>query len=232
MKQSENHFVDIGKTLLPITIRKHRRSRRMIVRYQPLQKSVSLTLPHAVSIKQGLHFVSEKREWILKQFENYSGQTLFADGQIIPILGKEILLKHVGGRGSVSEGENILYIHGDAEFIARRMRGYLAQKAKAEIVLLAKDFSEKLNVKIKKISLRDTSSHWGSCSYGGNLSFSWRLIFAPYEVLRYVVAHEVCHIKEHNHSAEFWDLVEAIYPEYKTAKNWLKTNGNLLYKYG
>lgn len=232
MKQlPDNHFIDIGDLRLPIKIKKLRTSRRLIVRYQPLQKSLSLTLPQAASIKQGLHFVNEKRGWILKQINEHSNIIYFADGEIIPVLGRNIELKHIGGRGLASEKDNILYIHGDVEFMPRRVKDFLTGRLKSEIMILARKYTEQLGVKIKAVSLRDTSSHWGSCSYDGNLSFSWRLVFAPYEVMDYVVVHEVAHIREHNHSSAFWKLVEQLHPEFKRSRSWLKNNGKSLYLY-
>ena len=233
MKPSSNkYFIDLGEIRLPILIKKHRTSRRLIVRYQPLQKSLSLTLPQATSIKQGLHFINEKQEWILRQLAQYSNAGSFSDGQIIPILGKDIRLEHIGGRGLVSEEEGVLLVHGDIEFMEHRVRKWLIKKAREEIITLTEGFSGILAVKIGNITLRDTSSRWGSCSHDGNLSFSWRLVFAPYEVLAYVVAHEVAHIREHNHSAKFWALVEQLHPEFNVAQSWLKKHGKSLYMYG
>ncbi len=226
------YFIELGETHLPIQIKKHRTARKLIVRYQPLTKSITLTLPQRVSIKQGLHFVNEKREWILRQMSEHLAPSPFCDGQIISVLGKNIRLEHVGGRGLVSEGEGVLQVHGDMEFMERRVQKWLLQKARSEIITLAESFSRQLCVKVKNISLRDTSSRWGSCSADGNLSFSWRLVFAPYEVMSYVVAHEVAHLREHNHSPIFWKLVESICPEYEIWEKWLKKNGKMLYRYG
>lgn len=232
MKQlSDNHFIDLGEIRLPIKIKKLRTSRRLIVRYQPLQKSLSLTLPQRASIKQGLHFVNEKRGWILKQINEHSNIIYFTHGEIIPVLGRNVELQHVGGRGLASEEDNKLYVHGDVEFMPRRVKDWLVQKLKTEIIMLAQKYAGQLGVKIKAVSLRDTVSHWGSCSYDGNLSFSWRLVFAPYEVMAYVVAHEVAHIREHNHSPGFWRLVEQLDPKFKESRSWLKYKGKSLYKY-
>jgi predicted metal-dependent hydrolase len=225
------HFIDLGEIRLPIQIKKNRTSRRLIVRYKPLQKSLSLTLPQATSVRQGLHFINEKREWILHQVMQYSSSNSFSDGQTIPVLGKNIRLEHVGGRGIVTEQDGVLKVHGDIEFMARRVQKYIVQKLKLEIIALAESFSKKLGTKVGNITLRDTSSRWGSCSSDGNLSFSWRLAFAPYEVMEYVVAHEVAHIREHNHSADFWALVVQICPEFKTSQSWLREHGKSLYNY-
>lgn len=229
---SDKCFIDFGDIRLPIQIKKHRTSRKLTVRYHPLRKCLALTLPQYVSIKQGLHFVSEKQEWILQQISHYNNYTSFSDGQVLPIFGKDIRLEHRGGRGIISEEDDVWLIHGDIEFIHRRVHKFICSKLEIEVSKLAEGFARQIGVKIKNITLRDTTSHWGSCSANGHLSFSWRLSFAPYEVLEYVVAHEVAHIREHNHSPDFWNLVAQIYPDFRKSKDWLKLNGKDLYKYG
>ncbi len=89
-------------------------------------------------------------------------------------------------------------------------------------------YARMLGVTYGKISIRDQKTRWGSCSSEGNLSFNWRLILAPPDVLDYVVIHELCHRKEMNHSKEFWALVESLMPEYKERRKWLRENGKKL----
>lgn len=78
------------------------------------------------------------------------------------------------------------------------------------------------------ITIRDQKTRWGSCSGRGTLSFNWRLILAPPEILDYVVVHELCHLTHMNHSKEFWSLVGNVIPDYKIRKKWLKENGHTL----
>lgn len=89
-------------------------------------------------------------------------------------------------------------------------------------------FAHILGVSYGNITIRDQKTRWGSCSSKGNLSFNWRLILAPPNVLDYVVVHELCHRKEMNHSPKFWALVESVMPDYKQYRKWLKENGNKL----
>ena len=89
-------------------------------------------------------------------------------------------------------------------------------------------YAHMLGVTYGKISIRDQKTRWGSCSSEGNLSFNWRLILAPPDVLDYVVIHELCHRKEMNHSKEFWALVESLMPDYKERRKWLRENGKNL----
>ena len=86
---------------------------------------------------------------------------------------------------------------------------------------------------VKRISLRDSRSRWGSCGPDGGLSFSWRLVFAPPSVLDYLVAHEVAHLVYLNHSARFWSLAEALCDgPMAEPRAWLRANGETLLQYG
>jgi len=223
--------ITINNQELEIVIKKHRTSRRMILRYQPKKNCISLTLPRSASIKHGLNFVAEKIEWIAHQIAKIFDKNVFADNKVFSILGEEITIKYVGGRGVDDYVDGTLKIHGAEEFLERRVRVWLHKKCKMEIENYAREFCKALGVKHGKITLRDTSSRWGSCSANGNLSFSWRLIFAPREVLEYVVAHEVSHIKEHNHSPAFWAVVREICPNWKKSRDWLKQHGKTLHKF-
>ena len=79
-----------------------------------------------------------------------------------------------------------------------------------------------------RITIRDQKTRWGSCSAKGTLSFNWRLMLAPPTVLDYVIVHELCHLTYMNHSAAFWRKVESVYPDYRTARKWLKDHGHEL----
>ena len=99
------------------------------------------------------------------------------------------------------------------------------REAIARISLLAQSEAFALGVRYTRITLRDQRSRWGSCSSKGTLSFNWRLVLAPHDVLDYVVAHEVCHLLEHNHGPAFWALVAKRRPNYRESKGWLDQHG-------
>jgi len=209
----------------------------MVVRYQPINHSLTLTLPRYVSIKQGLTFIEEKRRWIEQQLAQKPAQICFHDGMRMEILGRRVTLKHVGGRGVVrlqaddETSEAHLLVSGDAEFFARRVRDFLLRSARDEMTRLANHYAARLGVSIRKISLRDTHSLWGSCNHAGHLSFSWRLVLAPYEVLDYVVCHEVAHLVHLNHSKAYWQVVAMICPDFERHRDWLRQHGSTLYRY-
>jgi predicted metal-dependent hydrolase len=99
------------------------------------------------------------------------------------------------------------------------------REARARISLIAQSEAAALGVEYERITLRDQRSRWGSCSSKGALSFNWRLVLAPHDVLDYVVVHEVCHLVEHHHGPEFWKLVERRRPQYRDSKRWLDDYG-------
>ena len=105
-------------------------------------------------------------------------------------------------------------------------------KAQQDLQKAAQYYAAELGVRVRRISIRDQSSRWGSCTSAGALSFSWRLILAPPFVLDYLAAHEVAHLVEMNHSPRFWKVVAKVCASVTRAKNWLDTNGNDLHRYG
>jgi len=99
------------------------------------------------------------------------------------------------------------------------------REAHARIALLAQSEAAALGVSYSRLTIRDQRSRWGSCSSKGALSFNWRLVLTPHDVLDYVVVHEVCHLVEHNHGAAVWRLVERRRPRYRESREWLDTFG-------
>jgi predicted metal-dependent hydrolase len=99
------------------------------------------------------------------------------------------------------------------------------REARARIELIAQSEAAALGVTYARITLRDQVSRWGSCSSKGTLSFNWRLVLAPHDVLDYVVVHEVCHLVELHHGPAFWKLVERRRPQFRESKRWLDDHG-------
>src|SRR5947208_2650823 len=124
------------------------------------------------------------------------------------------------------EPKTLLITHG-SQYFAFRLR-----EARRDLQRAAESYAGELGVKVKRLSIRDQSSRWGSCTSAGSLSFSWRLILAPPYVLDYLAAHEVAHLVEMNHSARFWRVCGKVCDHVERAKNWLDTHGNDLHRYG
>ena len=126
-------------------------------------------------------------------------------------------------QGRMQERENMRQqarIHLDAA-----QEKELRERAKSVLTQRTAYFARQIGVTYGRITVRDQKTRWGSCSQTGNLNFNFRLILAPLEVLDYVVVHELCHRRQMNHSAQFWQEVAQVLPDYRKRKAWLTENG-------
>ena len=122
-------------------------------------------------------------------------------------------------------------VSGRIEHAPRRLIDFFKREARERLAARAVEYAARLGTRPQRISVRDTKSRWGSCSQQGALSFCWRLIFAPDYVRDYVVAHEVAHLKEMNHSPRFWAQVKILSPDSACARKWLRDHGRTLLRY-
>ena len=141
------------------------------------------------------------------------------------ILGKKYRLSS-GKNQKITATE--LVISGDKEFFHRRVCSVAQKLLLPYVQTKALEFSKQIGVKHGRITLRNTSSRWGSCSSTRNLSFCWKIAFSPLYVIDYLVAHEISHLVQMDHSIKFWQLVDSITDTRRKAEKWLKENGRKL----
>lgn len=146
-------------------------------------------------------------------------------GQIIYYLGEPYEIVHAGGRGLCRLERSKIYIPGQREHLPRRLQDFYRQEAARLMLPIIYEYSQKLDVKFKQIRFKDTRSRWGSASSLGNLSFSWRIMMAPEQIVRYLIAHEVAHLRHMNHSKLFWQTCALLCPQWRLYQAWLKRNG-------
>ena len=223
--------LDLGTS---VSIRISPRARRVALRINAADRIVELVLPPGVPASQGLRFLTSKRGWIAARLEALPQPVPFAEGAIVPVLGvpHRICCAVEAGIPPVAIVNGEIRVRGDPMHLARRVRDYLVAKARSELASRARRLAARIGHNVARVTVRDTKSRWGSCSGRGNLSFSWRLIFAPEPVLDYVVAHEVAHLAEMNHGPRFWRLVESLSPDSATPRAWLKRHRSQLLSYG
>jgi predicted metal-dependent hydrolase len=199
---------------------------------------VILTMPPRGSLREAKEFAQKHGGWIAARMHRLPQAVPFADGTMVPLRGVEHRIVHRPGvRGTVwtetpSHGMPLLCVAGDAPHIERRVGDYLRREAARDLDVVSRRAADEFGVAIKRISVRDQSSRWGSCSTTGVLSYSWRLILAPPFVLNYLAVHEVAHLLEMNHSARFWRLVKRVCADSDRAKTWLDVHGSDLHRYG
>lgn len=221
-----------------VRLRRHRQARRYTLRIHAATREVVLTMPPRGSVKEARAFAEKHGGWIAARLNRLPAPAPFADGTMLPLRGIDHRIVHrQRARGTVwieigTGGERLLCVAGDPAHVARRIRDFLKREAKRDLEAASRAAAMPLDVKIKRVSVRDQSSRWGSCSTTGMLSYSWRLILAPPYVLEYLAAHEVAHLVEMNHSRKFWRVVDRVCPHMARAKAWLDAHGADLHRFG
>jgi hypothetical protein len=221
-----------------VRLRRHRQARRYTLRIQASTRDVILTLPLRGSLKEAHAFAQKHAAWIAARLGRLPVAAPFAAGVVMPLRGEPHRITHRHGtRGTVwteiaANGERLLCVAGQAAHVSRRIGDFLRREAKRDLEAASLRYARALSLAIRRVTVRDQSSRWGSCSTTGMLSFSWRLVLAPGYVLDYLAAHEVAHLIEMNHSAKFWRVVKRICPHHGEAKAWLDAHGADLHRYG
>jgi predicted metal-dependent hydrolase len=220
----------------PIELRRHGQARRYTLRVRAATRTVVLTMPLRGSVREARTFAERNGGWIAARLKRLPQAIPFADGLELPLRGVPHTIVHRATRGTVwaetGDAGAFLCVAGNPEHLARRVRDFLKREAKRELEAASRRYAAMLGVAVKRVSVRDQTSRWGSCTAAGVLSYSWRLILSPPHVLDYLAAHEVAHLVEMNHSRKFWRVVERICPHWRRAKAWLDAHGNALHRYG
>ena len=211
-----------------VLIEKNKRARHLKLRINKAGMPL-VTIPWWVSYRAGAQFARENLVWILDNQAKHPTPRRFEDGLSIQLLGRTLIISHQpqARRGVWIEGEH-LCVSGEADSLHRRVRDFIKQQAYAFIQAKSLDLARQIDQRPTRITLRDTSSRWGSCSAQGHLSFCWKLALAPDYVLEYIIAHEVAHLKEMNHGPAFWKITTTLTTHLAVANFWLKKNGSSL----
>lgn len=232
----ENLNLDLPNGPVSIALRRNDRARRFILRHG-VDGSLAMTIPPGGTFHQAQRFAEEHKGWLQSQLAAAPDRQPFSAGERIPFQGVDHVIIHSPERrGTVHvaefEGEPALLVAGGEAHLPRRLTDWLKKQARSEVTERVAHHTRMLNVTAKRIRIGDPVSRWGSCSSKGSLSFSWRVVMAPPDVLDYLVAHEVAHLREMNHSPRFWALVEKTCPDFKASRHWLRINGSRLHAIG
>ncbi|KMK66285.1 M48 family metallopeptidase [Puniceibacterium sp. IMCC21224] len=219
-----------GNPPIPVILRRSARARRLSLRLSQLDGRVTLTLPQRLPQAQALAFLHEKEGWLRSNLAQQAEIVPVGRGAMVPVEGNVRQIQCVPGRGIRLEPGAIL-VPGDPARVAPRLLGHFKALARDRLAQASDAYATELGRPYTRLTLRDTRSRWGSCTSDGGLMYSWRLILAPPEVLRYVAAHEVAHLAEMNHSPAFWAVVTQLYGNWKTPRLWLRNHGADLHRY-
>jgi hypothetical protein len=219
---------------VPIEIRPMRSARRLRLRFDDGSGTLRLTCPSRMSRRAALAWALDQREWIEAQLTRTLPAEPFAPGAIIPVEGRERRIMWAATEPRtprLADGE--LCCGGPEAGVPRRVESFLKAHALQIMSAEVAEFAALAGVDAGVVSVGDAGTRWGSCSSAGRIRLSWRLILAPPNVRRYVVAHEVAHLKHLNHGPQFKALEARLFgPGVSEAKATLRRIGPRLRRIG
>ncbi|HXC30462.1 MAG TPA: SprT family zinc-dependent metalloprotease [Stellaceae bacterium] len=219
---------------VPVAIRVSPRAQRLSLRVDAVARGVELVLPRRFATDTAIGFVARHRGWIAARVAAMPPPLRLADGATIPVFGVPHRIRRVteASAATVTIGDGEIRVRGAPEHLPRRVIDHLKALARRDFAARARARAAELGKTVTRVGVRDPKSRWGSCSSKGTLSFSWRLVFAPEPVIEYVVAHEVAHLVEMNHSPRFWRVVATLVPDAAGPRAWLRRHRAELFSYG
>lgn len=218
--------IDICGVLYSCNIRISVRARYIRLQYSPAS-GLELVMPSGISSSEAERFIFSKADWIKKNVGN-NGKATHKSAKL-KYQGRSLEVREQGTiKGRIYRVEAV-----DNNFLVYRPEGgnteahkifdmWLRQKAKSYLPGRVKELADRFGFRFNKVSIRDQKTRWGSCSRRRNLSFNYRLMNHRPEVIDYVIVHELCHLREMNHSDRFWIHVAQILPDYKALRRELK----------
>lgn len=198
-------------------------------------RSVVVCAPNGVSTEKIKEIVESKKLWLFEKInhtQKYPPQPVrkeFVTGETIMYLGRYYRLEITGEERPGVYFQNRFYIsrHHQTQ-AAQLLREWYIARAREKLPPKIHYFAEALGVTYNQILVSDLKYRWASCTPKNNLNFNWRILKAPLFVIDYLIVHELAHLLESNHTPQFWNIIAVQVPRYELAKEWLRTNGNLL----
>lgn len=237
--------ITINQRQIPFIIRRSQKARSLRLQINLDEPRVVLTAPRFAMAFEINRFLKSKTSWIEKHLikalkkVDLRPKPQYKNGDIFYYFGEPLSFVIT----FTSKKRPNVKVRGEKMFLAlnsaiteqkipsaakKALQDYYRKKAEEVVHDRLQNFNEHYGFKYNRVTLRNQKSRWGSCTSSGNLNFNWRLIMAPIEVIDYVIVHELCHLKQMNHSKNFWSLVGEVVPKYKVYRKWLRENQYLL----
>lgn len=222
--------LQIGARSIPLLVVRNPRARRYLLRVQA-DGSARMTIPRGGSRSFAQAFLERHRGWLEKQLDRVHSQArLPAAWQI----GSEFLFRgemvrlESAGAGSIHFGTETLAAPDAARDLRPAVERHLRALAGRELPARLRELAAPHQLQVHRITVRSQRTRWGSCSRRGTISLNWRLVLVPGFVRDYILFHELAHLRQMNHSPQFWSEVARLCPDFRTAEKWLKLNRCLL----
>ncbi len=205
------------------------RAKRVGIRVND-KRQIVVTFPRVLLLKSAENFFKKNNEWINSVLSKFSGAIIsdneLKDGMFINLVGNPYLILRFDGRVKtflINKSEKQLLVN--PSNLKKHLKLFYKSMAEQIFKSRVEFYAQKVGVQYRRISIKDQSTRWGSCSSSKVLSFSWRVVLAPKEVIDYLILHEVSHLKYMDHSKNFWGTVESVMQDYKKYDKWLRVNG-------
>jgi predicted metal-dependent hydrolase len=211
-----------------------KRSARRSIGFSIDATGLTITAPRWVTLADIESAIAEKQRWIFAKLTEWQTRVEqralprieWRDGAEVPYLGKPVRVTLGAAQLSFDEAARVLALplppQADPQQIKDRVQGWLQGEAKRIFGERLPLYAQKLGVEFRSYALSSAATRWGSCSSDGRIRLNWRLIHFPLSIVDYVVAHELAHLREMNHSPRFWQTVESIFPEFREARKTLR----------
>jgi len=224
---------------IPYTIRRSPRARHARILVAP--EGIEVVVPRRFPLREVEPFVAEKRRWIertlrrMRESESVLPAARLHDGGEVPYLGERLGLSvrvepgraraHVAPRGAVLQ---VAIGQPGRDALRVALERWYRRRARIEIGVRLDAATAGAGSRYSSLQIRGQRTRWASCSSSGAMSFNWRLLLAPAEVVDYIVEHEVAHLEVQDHSARFWALVASRCPDSRRHESWLRRHGHAL----
>jgi predicted metal-dependent hydrolase len=209
-------------------VRRVKRSRRVKVRVDP-QDGVEVLLPARAPLAAAGEAVAELAPWIERERRRLAGlRERHAQPGTLPYLDERLRVLEQPGRTRAHRSGDTLLVPAADGAARRAIELWYRREARAEIAWRLDAAAAQAGTPYTRLTIRNQRTRWASCASGGAMSFNWRLMLGPADVLDYVVWHEVCHLRQADHSPAFWGLLERHCPQWRPAAAWLRENGPAL----
>jgi predicted metal-dependent hydrolase len=242
-----SYAIQVGGTTIPYHIRERARKRILSLNVEP--GLVEVVAPKNTPETTVEEFVHANRRWIFNKFEQLNEREKlrkrealsmperFCSGAKIPFRGRMMSLTvsqgdvvhiRIAYRGGfhITLPESLPQQYHDMA-IRRELRAWLRLRLAQDATAFARRYGEKLHVTAKRVSVKTRRHFWGYCTKDGVIGVNWHLIFAPKQILEYVVAHELCHLRHRHHAEEFWHTLGSVFADWEHCTRWLEKNEQL-----
>jgi hypothetical protein len=223
--------IEVNGRVLPLVVRRYRAARGVKMRACAVSGSVRLSLPARGGERQALALLESHSGWLAGQVARWPQSVRLAPGALVPFEGGQLLIDWDAARGLrvVRDGKRLL-VGGPLAGVGDRVKRWLMTAARARLLAETERFAAEIGRPVAAVRLADPKGRWGSCNkVSARINYSWRLVMAPPDVLRSVVAHEVAHLVHADHGRDFWALVATLDAAATPSKRWLARHGRGLH---